>query len=180
MAATPQDGAPDIAGRFEDFYAAEYTALTRLAYVLCGSAPVAEELVHTTMLRAHRNWEKVAAHCPPRAWARRFLCNLATSPRRRVAEALVKVRVHPAQAIVDPREETAEVWHAVRRLPARAAHVMALGAVEDLPIDEIALILERTPDTVESLRQQARAALAQQLGEPIDNGRDAAGESQPQ
>ncbi len=152
---------------FEDFYDAEYRGLARLGFVLTGSRSVAEELVQETMLRAYRHWRTVSAYDKPGAWARRVLCNLATSRGRRLqaeARALVRLRGNRPE---DPqlRPETAELWQAIRTLPARQAQVVTLFYLEDNPIAEIAEMLEMPGGTVKALLHRARAALAQRLGE---------------
>ena len=159
------DAAP--LGAFEAFYDAECAPLTRLGYVLTGSQGVAEELVQETMLRAYRHWPKVSTYEKPGAWARRVLCNLATSRGRRLgAEARAMVRFGGSRAPApEPAPESAEVWSALRKLPARQAQAVALFYVEDLSVAEIAELLECPDGTVKALLHRGRKALAQQLGE---------------
>jgi RNA polymerase sigma-70 factor (ECF subfamily) len=156
-----------LAPVFEDFYDAEFVPLRRLAYVLTGSAVVAEDLVQETMLRVYSHWSRVATYDKPGAWARRVLCNLATSRGRRLraeARALVRLRGGRAHGAA-PRPESAELWGALRALPPRQAQAMALYYVDDLPVGEIAALLECPAGTVKALLHRGRAALAAQLGE---------------
>ncbi|GIU90735.1 MAG: RNA polymerase sigma factor SigE [Acidimicrobiia bacterium] len=151
---------------FDEFYAAEYAPLARLGFVLTGSRPVAEELTQETMLRAYRHWRKVSAYEKPGAWARRVLCNLATSRGRRLtaeARAIVRLR-NGRDAAPEPGPESSELWAEVRELPARQAQVLALHYVEDLSVAEIAEHLECPEGTVKSLLHRGRTALAQRLG----------------
>jgi len=154
-----------LAVSFDEFYAAEYAPLARLGFVLTGSRSVAEELTQETMLRAYRHWRKVGAYDKPGAWARRVLCNLAASRGRRLtaeARALVRLR-NGRDAAPEPHPESAELWAAVRELPARQAQVLALHYVEDLSVAEIAEHLECPEGTVKSLLHRGRIALAQRL-----------------
>jgi RNA polymerase sigma factor (sigma-70 family) len=159
-----------LAAQFDDFYEAEYQPLLRLAYVLTGSTTVAEELVQETMLRAYRHWSKVSAYDKPGAWGRRVLINLATSRGRRLtAEARALVRFRGGHApVAEPRAENAEVWAALRKLPARQAQAMALFYVEDLAIGDIASLLECPEGTVKALLHRGRQTLARELGETSD------------
>ena len=167
---TGEIGATALTPRFEDFYDEEYSTLVRLGYVLTGSRNVAEELVQEAMLRTYRHWSKVAHYDKPGAWTRRVLCNLATSRGRRLtveAKALVRMRSRPPEP--EPRAETAELWAALRKLPARQAQALALFYVEDLPLTEIAALLECPEGTVKSMLHRGRKALAEQLGETTED-----------
>ena len=145
---------------FEAFYAAEYTRLLQLAYVLSGSRAVAEELVQEAMLRVYRHWPKVATYDKPGAWARRVLVNLATSRGRKVtAEARAMVRLRSRRADEPPRPSASEdLWREIRKLPTRQAQALALFYVEDLPVVEIAALLECPEGTVKALLHRGRDA----------------------
>jgi RNA polymerase sigma-70 factor (ECF subfamily) len=154
-----------VGADFDAFYTREYAALMRLGYVLTGSRAVAEELVQETMLRAFRHWGRIADYERPGAWARRVLCNLATSRGRRLtaeARALARLRVKPAEPALAP--ETIELWAAVRRLPSRQAQVTALAYAEDRSIADIAALLGIAEGTVKAVLHRARGNLAKALG----------------
>jgi RNA polymerase sigma-70 factor (ECF subfamily) len=153
-----------VGADFDAFYAGEYAALLRLAYVLTGSRAVAEELVQETMLRAFRHWSRIADYERPGAWARRVLCNLATSRGRRLAaeaRALGRLRVRPPEPALSA--DAMELWSAVRALPARQAQVTALAYAEDRPIAEIAAMLGIAEGTVKAVLHRARGNLARVL-----------------
>jgi RNA polymerase sigma-70 factor (ECF subfamily) len=153
-----------VAADFDAFYTREYGALMRLAYVLCGSRGVAEELVQETMLRAFRHWSRIADYERPGAWARRVLCNLATSRGRRLtaeARALSRLRERPPEPELS--SDAMELWNAVRALPARQAQVTALAYAEDRSIAEIAAMLGIAEGTVKAVLHRARGNLAKVL-----------------
>lgn len=60
--------------------------------------------------------------------------------------------------------EAEEFWSHVRRLPKRQAQVIALHYLEDLPVAEIAEILECAPGTVKVHLHKGRQKLADRLG----------------
>jgi RNA polymerase sigma-70 factor (ECF subfamily) len=156
-----------VGADFDAFYSKEYPPLVRLGYVLTGSRAVAEELVQETMLRAFRHWPRIAGYERPGAWARRVLCNLATSRGRRLAaEARALARLRPKPPEPDLSAETVELWAAVRRLPARQAQVTALAYAEDRSIADIAALLGIAEGTVKAVLHRARGNLARALGLP--------------
>jgi len=164
-------GRSDDAGvePFEDFYRREQRRIVALAYVLCGSASVAEELAHDAFVKAMRSWSRVSRMNSPEAWVRRVVANAATSRFRRISaesRALLRLGSRPA---VPPAgvelEGVADVWDAVRRLPRRQAQVIALVYLHDLSRRQTADVLGCTEETVKTHLERARRALADQLGE---------------
>ena len=57
-----------------------------------------------------------------------------------------------------------EVWDLVRRLPKRQAQAVALHYLEDLPVSEIAEILECSPGSVKTHLSRGRQALRAAFG----------------
>ena len=158
--------APLASEGFDAFYEREYRPLCRVALAFTGSPAVAEDLVQETLLRAYRHWGKVSGYDQPGAWARRVLCNLATSRGRRLsveARGLLRMRSDTRHAQIEERDD--ELWAAVRRLPKREAHAVVLFYVEQLSVQEIGHVLECPEGTVKSLLHRARKSLAAQLRE---------------
>ncbi len=151
---------------FEDFYQKEYPAVVGIAYALSGSRWVAEDLAQEAFLAAHRNWDRISGYEQPGAWVRRVVANLSVSIlRRRVAEAkaLSRIALRQPQTLPELSAEGAEFWRAVRSLPRRQAQVVALYYLEDLPIGEVAEILEMAPGTVKKHLHDGRHALVRRL-----------------
>ena len=64
-------------------------------------------------------------------------------------------------------------WQAVRALPERQRHTVALRYVDDLSIDEIAAVLAVTSGTVKAALFAARNTLSQRLQiEEVGHARD--------
>ncbi len=154
-----------IPGRFEVFYREEYRAVVALVYGLSGSVWAAEDLAQEAFLRAHRDWARVGGMAAPAAWVRRVALNLAVSKYRRLrSEASAKLRLTPTTSPAQPPTVESEAfWEEVRRLPRRQAQVLALRYVDDLPVTEIAEVLEIAEGTVKALMHQGRKRLARQL-----------------
>jgi DNA-directed RNA polymerase specialized sigma24 family protein len=66
---------------FADFYRATFTDMTRLAFLLTGSADTARDLVQGSFVRLHGKWDGVAE---PRAYLRRTVVNACHSHHRRL------------------------------------------------------------------------------------------------
>jgi RNA polymerase sigma-70 factor, ECF subfamily len=152
---------------FEELYRAEYPAMVALAYALCGSRGAAEDLAQEAFLAAHRNWDRIGRYDLPAAWVRRVVANLAVSSfRRRMAEAkaLTRAALGEPTTVPDLTAGDPDFWAAVRSLPRRQAQVVALFYLEDLPIADIAAILEMSPGTVKRHLFDGRRSLAHRLG----------------
>ena len=154
---------------FERFYEREFRSVVGLAYALSGSRSASEDLAQEAFIAVHRNWDKVGAYEKPEAWVRRVVSNLSVSRfRRRTSEmkALARLAGFRDERSVLPElpSEAEEFWSHVRRLPKRQAQVMALHYLEDLPVAEIAGILECAPGTVKVHLHKGRQKLADRLG----------------
>jgi RNA polymerase sigma-70 factor (ECF subfamily) len=151
--------------QFDSFYAAEFEAVAGLAYALSGSRLGAEDLAQDAFLAAYRRWEEIGRYDNPGGWVRRAVANRSVSViRRRVVEAKALPRLAGSVDLLpDLSPEAADVWRAVRRLPNRQAQVIALFYLEDLPLDEIADILDLSVETVRTHLRRARRKLARRL-----------------
>lgn len=161
---------------FERFYEREYRSVVGLAYALSGSSAGAEDLAQEAFLTAHRNWDRISAYDKPEAWVRRIVSNLSVSRfRRRVSEtkALAKlVGMRREAAVLQPLNAEAEMfWDAVRKLPRRQSQAVALHYLEDRSINDIADILECSPNTVKVHLHKGRQTLAERLGAVLGDER---------
>ena len=159
---------PVVAGRvsFEDFYLKDFQAVVGLAYALSGSRWLAEDLAQEAFLAAYRNWPRVSAYDQPGAWVRRVAANLSVSAfRRRVVEAkgLVRLGLGERHRLPELQPVDGEFWEAVRSLPRRQSQVVALHYLEDLPVAEVAAVLDMAPGTVKKHLFDGRRELARRL-----------------
>ena len=159
---------PAEADGFVELYRREYRSIRALAWALTGDAGAAEDIAQDAFLRAHARWDVVSAYDEPGAWVRRVAINLATSVlRRRTREvrAMLRVQAQPGRDWVMP-EADREFWAAVRALPRRQAAVIALHYYEDLPVSDIAAVLDIAEGTVKAHLHKGRHNLAAALGTP--------------
>jgi RNA polymerase sigma factor (sigma-70 family) len=172
-AALPTSQVIRVVEPFERFYGREFRSVVGLAYALSGSRAASEDLAQEAFIAAHRNWDKVGAYEKPEAWVRRVVSNLSVSRfRKRTTEmkALTRLAGFRNESSVLPAlpSEAEEFWATVRKLPKRQAQVIALHYLDDLPVNEIAGILECSPNTVKVHLHKGRKKLADRLG--VDMG----------
>lgn len=151
---------------FDAFYRREYRQVRAVAWALTGSGWAAEDVAQEAFLRAHQRWGQVASYEEPGAWVRRVAINLATSVlrrRAREAAALVRLAGRRTEDWSMP-EADHEFWAAVRSLPRQQAAVLTLHYYEDLPVADIAVVLDLAEGTVKAHLHKGRAGLARRLG----------------
>ncbi|HXW35117.1 MAG TPA: SigE family RNA polymerase sigma factor [Acidimicrobiales bacterium] len=152
-----------------------YTKLCRLAALLIGDAPAAEEVVQEAFLQTFAGWWRVRQ--PERAefYLRAGVVNLCrTRLRRRASEDrgnriswdTSRPRSLPGGS-EDPERagDALDVLDAVRSLPDRQREAIVLRYYLDLPENEIASVLKCAVGTVKSQLSKAKATLARRLGE---------------
>jgi len=151
---------------FESFYRREFSSLVGLAYALSGSRMAAEDLAQEALMVVHGRWDEVEQMEKPDAWVRRVLSNMAVSSfRKRQSElkAITRLAGWRQQSIAEMEPEDAKFWATVRKLPAQQAKAIALHYVDDLPVSEIAEVLDCSPSTAKVHLFRGRQALAKKL-----------------
>jgi RNA polymerase sigma-70 factor (sigma-E family) len=138
---------------FADFYRATFPEMTRLAFLLTGSAETARDLVQDSFVRLHDKWHGVAE---PRAYLRRTVVNACHAHHRRLR--LQRRHVPASQVdIVDLGAE--EMTDAIAALPYRQRAAIVLRFWHGSSEAEIASTLGCRPGTVGSLIHRALAEL---------------------
>lgn len=150
----------------EDFVAfvrSRQRGLLRAAYLACGDAQHAEDLVQEALAKLASRWESVR-HGAPDAYVRRIIYRDAVSRWRKWGREVPQDAEAPGSAwssLVD--SDPAQTWvsgadvrAALRELPPRQRAVMVLRYYEDLSEESIAEVLGISPGTVKS---QASGAL---------------------
>jgi RNA polymerase sigma-70 factor (sigma-E family) len=115
-------------------YEERYDDFVRLAYLITGQGPVAEEIVQDAFIAAHRSWDKVRDPAP---YVRAAVTNRCYSWGRRL-----KLERERRPQPPDPAELVAdEMWDALAALNHRQRTAIVLRYYADLPDKEIADIL---------------------------------------
>ncbi|HVF04221.1 MAG TPA: RNA polymerase sigma factor [Frankiaceae bacterium] len=142
-------------------YADNYTALARFAWRLTGSTAAAEDVVQEAFARLLARRLLVRKPVP---FLYRTVTNLANDAwrQRQRDERLRDALGAPAEM---PAAD-ASVRDAVRRLPDRERTAVTLYYFADLPVAEVAALMDTPPGTVMWLLSSARTRLAGHLGGP--------------
>jgi RNA polymerase sigma factor (sigma-70 family) len=136
----------------EAVYTAAYRNLLRVAYVLTGSAPAAEDVVHDVFAKVG---PKIDTLDQPVAYLRVAVVNRCRSLHRR--DVAAPRPDDPDDAVMDVG--LVELRDALIALPIRQRSAIVLRYLCDLPEEEIASNLNCRPSTVRSLVRRGLAEL---------------------
>ncbi len=149
----------------EDRYTTESPALHRraygVAYRLIGRQAPAEDIAQETLARAYVRWAKLADD--PTGWCVTVAFNLAMDHLRSAERDRKRHRQLIAvdeQSVVDPRlAERLDLYTALRGLPRRQRHIVALRYLGDLSEQQTADTLGISLGNVKSQASRGLAAL---------------------
>ena len=151
---------------FERVFRSAYRAVFRTAYLVLQDRGRAEEITQDAFLRLYERWGGVVVFERPEAWVRRVAVRDAVRRAKRE-------RVVPVVALVDSqpagdRLPDVDLLRAVGGLPAQQRAAVALYYLEDLPVDQVAQLMQVAPATVRQHLFKARSQLAERLGETLE------------
>ena len=173
MATSPEmtDRAASPAEEFIDFlYRTHAVTLVRVALLLLGDQPSAEDVVQDAFLQLYRGLPRLRDRDKALAYLRTSVVNGSRSMLRARRRALLRKTHHQpavwsAESAALEGEDRRAVLGAVARLPRRSREVLALRYYLDLPDHEIAEALGISRGTVSSTASRALAVLARELEE---------------
>ena len=146
---------------FDTVYEEEGLAVVRLATLLVGSRPIAEELAQEAFVLLYRRFDVVRN---PPGFLRRVVVDLAVSWLRR--RDLERDRL-PLSVAGDDRSlgepELDEMWEALARLRPERRAVLVLRFYEDMSHERIAELLGCSAGTVRSRTRRALADLRKEM-----------------
>jgi RNA polymerase sigma-70 factor (sigma-E family) len=156
-------------GQVTALYQAHATGLVRLAMLMLGDQPAAEDVVQDAFLGLYRRWPVLNDQGRALAYARSSVLNGCRDALRRrsrkIPAALLEPDAASAEAHVLLAEEHREVIAALRRLPGRQREAVVLRHCLGLPEDEVAQAMSVSRGTVKSTSHRGLAALARILKE---------------
>jgi RNA polymerase sigma-70 factor (sigma-E family) len=143
--------------------------LVRLAMLMLGDQPSAEDVVQDAFLGLYRRWGSLNDPARAVAYVRSSVLNGCRSALRKRAHRdrvqLIDVDSDSAEAHVLLAEEHREVLAALRRLPARQREAVMLRYCLGLPEGEVASAMKISRGTVKSASSRGLAALERMLKE---------------
>jgi RNA polymerase sigma-70 factor (sigma-E family) len=152
-------------------YEAHALGLTRLAAVMLGDRPAAEDVVQDAFLGLYRRFGSLGQQERALQYVRSSVLNGCRTQlrvrqrgaRRRLLAPAATVPSAEQDALIG--EEHQQVLSALRRLPGRQREVLVLRFFLELPDPEIARSMGISLGTVKSTRSRALGALARLLGD---------------
>ena len=156
---------------FAELYDRCYERLVLAAYAMTNDLGTAEEITQEAFAIAYGRARRVANLDSPEAWLRTVVVNLT---RRRFRRRATLDRILRRQQAEPPppdqrHEEHLDLHDAIRALGPDQRTVVVLHYLADLPVEEIATVLEVPVGTVKSRLSRARAALAERLRTEVDH-----------
>ena len=155
-------------------YEASALGLIRMAYVMLGDQPSAEDVVQEAFCGLYRRWDRLASTDGALYYVRTSVLNGCRSAlrRRAVRHGFVQRRALAdqlpavsAETVVLGGEEREEVIRALIRLPDRQREVLILRFYAELPDEQIGRVMGIRPGTVRSTAFRALDALGRALKE---------------
>jgi RNA polymerase sigma-70 factor (sigma-E family) len=152
--------------RFVEYVAARRGRLYRTAYLICGDAHRADDLVQIALAKAYVAWPRLEQAGNVDAYVRRILVNAHVDETRRGWR-----RERPGLDDVDEttpapaHEGNEELWDALRRLAPGQRRIVVLRHYWGLSVEETAADLGISPGTVKSQTSAALAHLRRALVE---------------
>ena len=149
------------------------TALRRTAYLLCGDAHQADDLVQETITKLYARWARLGGVENLDGYVHAILVRTFLDEKRR---GWWKVRLGappepPAPAAAHPDvEERTVLRAALSKVPPRQQAVLVLRFLCDQPVSDVARALGCSEGTVKSQTAHGLAALRRILGDRIEIG----------
>jgi RNA polymerase sigma-70 factor (ECF subfamily) len=138
-----------------------------IAIDLLGDRGEAEDAVQDALVRTLAGWQQLRDPGALEGWFFRVLANgcIGTLRRRRVASAFAKlVGRGEAQAPPSDNNDHAKLLRELDKLPAMQKAALVLRYGHDLPVEEIAAILDVGAETVKTHLRRGRSRLRDRLG----------------
>lgn len=167
-----------MSGRNEELsalFAAHFSDLRGLAFVILGDHHLAEEVVMAAFSNVFSSWDRVRRLDWPYGYLRRAVVNACRGKmRRRALEARVRARTTKRSEMdlggwdAERSNVRLDLWEVVQRLPVRQRLCVVLRYLEDMSEAEIAEALECSAGTVKSQTARARRSLQQWLGRDLE------------
>jgi RNA polymerase sigma-70 factor (sigma-E family) len=167
----------DPAAAVTALYAEHALGLTRLALIMVGDRPTAEDIVQDAFCGLHRRWEKLRDPAKALSYVRSAVLNGCRTEFRRASTApgsaaaggaVYEAHLPPAwsaESAALATEERREVMRALLKLPPRQREALLLRYYLELSEAEAASAMRISRGTAKSTVARGLAALRKLLGE---------------
>lgn len=140
-----------------EFFEARQRSFMRTAYAMVGSWAAAEDATQQTFTALYAKWPGIAPD-KIEAYARRVLVNTCIATYRQRGREVLRGEV-PERLVREDHDERLALLDALTQLAARDRAVLALRFLDDLPVAEVAMILDVPEGTVKSQTSRALGRL---------------------
>ncbi len=144
--------------------------LQAVAYLILRDRLEAEDVVIESLLTAFERGGEIRDERALRAWLLRVATNHALGRRRKTAR-LVQLEITPDQAaggdLASESVTRLSLLDGVDRLPTQMRAALILRYYADLPVEEVAAALGKSPNTIKAQLRTALDRLREHLAEPI-------------
>ena len=152
---------------YREFFVARQRSLLRTAYAILGSWPAAEDAVQTAFTQLYVHWPRIQPGALD-AYARRTVVNTCFRMAKQRGREPATDRL-PDRHVAEPEgrvERRLDLMEALAGLSPKARAVVALRFLDDLPVAEVALVLDLPEGTVKSQTSRALDRLQAVLATP--------------
>ncbi len=158
--------APSWEDAYREFFAARQRPLMRTAYAILGSWPAAEDAVQTALTQLYVHWPRIQPGAV-NTYARRSVVHACFKMARQRGRETTTDRL-PERQVPGPEGglERLDLMQALAGLSPKARAVVALRFLDDLPVAEVALVLDLPEGTVKSQTARALDRLQAALSPP--------------
>jgi RNA polymerase sigma factor (sigma-70 family) len=159
--------------RLEEMCRQEYPRLVGMLGLYCGDADRADDLAQEALVKLCTHWRRVRRMDAPEAWLRRVALNLAHSYyRRRGIEHRMNQIVARRQPARSEAVHDVETLALLRSLPHKQRAAVLLHHYLDLPVREVARVLDVPEGTAKTLVHRGTRKLRAETIEGDDLVRD--------
>jgi len=167
----PSDAGAQSAASVAELFRDHHLELVRLAVVMVGDLPTAEDVVQDSFERMHRRWSAIRDPSRALAYARSSVLNGCRSVHRRSEISRrygPRIALAADAAVPDSAANAADrgqLVAALRQLPRRQREVLVLRYYADLSVAEIAETLRISPGNARACISRGLAALSAVVGD---------------
>jgi RNA polymerase sigma-70 factor (sigma-E family) len=160
---------PEAQREYVEYVTGAMASLRRLAYILCGDEHRADDLVQQAITKLYVSWQRIRDVEHLDQYVRTMVVRGFIDERRR-SWFQTKLMAAPPDT-PDRAEHTSGVEEAIvlraalAKVPRRQQAVLVLRFLCDLPVDEVATMLDCSPGTVKSQTARGLATLRRYVEE---------------
>jgi RNA polymerase sigma-70 factor (sigma-E family) len=160
----------ELENEYVHYAGASLARLHRVAFLLCGDAHRADDLVQETLTAMYARWQRVRAADNVDAYVRTMLVRVFLRERRRpwarvwlghTPDDVAGSGATGASAV----EDRDALIRALAQVPARQRAVLVLRFLSDMSVEQVAEALRCSPGTVKSQTSHGLLAMRRLMGE---------------